>query len=125
MAYDILSFRQENQDECPNCGVRWAELSPQANVYPHFTGECGKGINETLRGVAVSSFYCGVCKESGVPCDFCIDYTFDARIPEVTTPPAKKPSKVGMWCARLFWIGVILMLCEDLRELWWVSVLNR
>lgn len=39
-AVDIRYWRMANPEVCPNCGLRFADVPPEYNIYPHFIGAC-------------------------------------------------------------------------------------
>lgn len=46
-AQDVRYWRLLHAETCPNCGIAWAAVHPEANLIPHWHGDCKKAVQET------------------------------------------------------------------------------
>jgi hypothetical protein len=46
-AQDINYWYMKHSERCPNCGIDLRTLHPQANLAPHWQGDCKVSLNIT------------------------------------------------------------------------------
>lgn len=48
-AMDVTYWRVLYHQECPNCGIKWDSIHPEANLIPHWHGDCKKTVQEAQK----------------------------------------------------------------------------
>ena len=47
--YDVISWKVANPIKCPYCGIRWREVHPLANIWPHWINACTEPENGAVQ----------------------------------------------------------------------------